>query len=297
MNKRILWPIIGLVCFGVAFAPSQTLRSGETAIYLRNGDLIIDRILDISSARLVLETENNGEFPLRNLWMINFVNDQWNFPDERNQIENADHYVFLKDGGITSGKIVDLSSENRMFDLDSGEKIAFGRVRRIYFSKNVPQALMKDVPVVSEERTEGLFLSRGPAGEKEIILQSGWHPLEADANAPLKKWRWTSGEARCAVNNPRRDAQLFIRGWANKDVIPSQKITLKINNMTLDEFIPEGRIFEKSYSVRGDMLGQNNEFSLTIAVNQTFVPARVIVANRDQRELGVQVSYIYLISH
>jgi len=296
MKKHAFWFLIGLFCLGVGLAPSQALRSGETAIYLRNGDLIIDRILDISSARLVLETENNGEFPLRNLWMINFVNDQWNFPDERNQIENADHYVFLKDGGITSGKIVDLSSENRMFDLDSGEKIAFGRIRRIYFSKNVPQALMKDVPVVSEERTEGLFLSRGPGGEKEIAFESGWHAMEADANAPLKKWRWTSGEARCIIQNPRRDALLVIKGGSNKDVIPSQKITLKINNMTLDEFIPEGRIFEKSYNVRADMLGQNNEFYLTIAVNQTFIPARVFVANRDQRELGVQVSYIYLIA-
>lgn len=291
MKKHIFWLLIGWLCLGVGLASSQGLRSGEAAIYLKNGDLVVDRILDISSTRLVLETENRGEFPLRDLWMINFVNDKWNFPDERNKIEGGDHYVFLKDGGITSGRITDFSSEQRVFDLDSGEKIAIGRVRRIYFSKNVPNELMNEV---REERTEGTFRSVGPGGDKEIICEMGWHVLEIDSNTPLKKWRWTSREARCVVANPRRDALLVIKGGANRDIMPNQRVTFRINDLTLDEFIPGENVFEKSYNIRREMLGDRNEFTLTIAVDRTFIPARVILRNKDERELGVQIAYIYL---
>ena len=291
MKKHILWLLIGWLCLGVGPASSQGLRSGEAAIYLKNGDLVVDRILDISSTRLVLETENRGEFPLRDLWMINFVNDKWNFPDERNMIEGGGHYVFLKDGGITSGRITDFSSEQRVFDLDTGEKIAIGRIRRIYFSKNVPAGLMSEV---REERKEGTFLSVGPGGDREIVCETGWHVLESDPNTPLKKWRWTSREARCLVANPRRDALLVIKGGANKDIMPNQRVTFRINDLTLDEFIPGENVFEKSYNIRREMLGGGDEFTLTIVVDRTFIPAKVILRNKDERELGVQISYIYL---
>lgn len=140
MKKSIFFTFCGLVLIaGVVFG--QRLRSGETAIYFKSGDVIVDKIVDISSERLVLETENNGEFPLRDLWMINFVTEEWNFPNERNLIETNDHYVFLKSGDVSSGRIVDFSSEQRVFEFETGEKFPIGQVRRIYFSKTVPRGL------------------------------------------------------------------------------------------------------------------------------------------------------------
>jgi hypothetical protein len=140
MKKSIFFAFCGLVLIaGVVFG--QRLRSGETAIYFKSGDVIVDKIVDISSERLVLETENNGEFPLRDLWMINFVTEEWNFPNERNLIETNDHYVFLKSGDVSSGRIVDFSSEQRVFEFETGEKFPIGQVRRIYFSKTVPRGL------------------------------------------------------------------------------------------------------------------------------------------------------------
>jgi len=56
------------------------MKSGEAAIFFKSGDWIIDKVLDISSERLVLETEKSGEFPLRDIWMINFIDEGWDFP-------------------------------------------------------------------------------------------------------------------------------------------------------------------------------------------------------------------------
>ena len=116
-------------------------KSGEAAIYFQNGHHIIDKIVDISSTRLVLETEGHGEFPLRDIWMINFDLDGWNFPAERKRLTTGNHYVFLHNKGVSTGRIVDFSSDRRVFQFESGEEFPIGQISRIYFDKNVPRLL------------------------------------------------------------------------------------------------------------------------------------------------------------
>lgn len=132
-----------------------------------------------------------------------------------------------------------------------------------------------------------------PPDVPEIVYEMGWHEQEINPKAPLKKWRWMSGEARCIVDNPHKDSLLVIRGGVNKEAVPDQKVIFKINDMVLDEFIPDEVTFEKSYNVKKEMLGEKNEFALTIAVDKTFVPSKVFPQSIDHRELGCQVSFIY----
>ncbi|MGB7296547.1 MAG: hypothetical protein WBC70_13245 [Candidatus Aminicenantales bacterium] len=132
-----------------------------------------------------------------------------------------------------------------------------------------------------------------PRDTPEIIYETGWHYQEIDPNAPLKKWRWTGAEARCIVDNPHRDALLVIRGGVNKDIFADQKVIVKINDLVLDEFIPDEIVFEKSYTVKNELLGDKDEFSLAIAVDKTFIPSQVFPQNKDERELGCQIAFIY----
>jgi hypothetical protein len=155
-----------------AAAPAgQTLRGGDAAVFMKSGDLLVDRIDDISSARFVLETANNGEIPLRDIWMINFVNEKWDFPEERGQLETSDHYVFLKNGSVSSGRIVDFSSDRRVFQFESGEEFPIGQIRRIYFSKTLPRSLadqLKPAPQPTPQPTPQP-LPAGFAGEYERL--------------------------------------------------------------------------------------------------------------------------------
>jgi len=141
VTKAILAAAVAAVCLAVAVSGQPGLPPGSAAIYLKTGDLIVDRIVDISSARLVLQTGRNGEFPLRELWMINFLGREWNFPGERNLLESNEHYIFLKNGDAHSGRIVGFSPEEGAFGFASGEKFPIGEVRRIYFAKTVPRGL------------------------------------------------------------------------------------------------------------------------------------------------------------
>jgi len=109
----------------------------------------------------------------------------------------------------------------------------------------------------------------------------------------LKQWRWTTKEARCIIDNPHRGALLVIRGGVNLEALPEQKVIFKINDQVLDEFIPEESHFERSYNIKKEMLGDKDEFVLTIATDKTFIPAQVIPNSQDKRELGLQISFVY----
>ena len=132
-----------------------------------------------------------------------------------------------------------------------------------------------------------------PLDTPEVIYEEGWYDLEINPDAYLKQWRWTSQKARCIIDNPHRDALLIIKGGINANAFESQTIIFKINDLTLDEFVPEGGIFEKSYSIKKEMLGDKEEFYLTIETDKFFIPAELSSETTDDRILGLQVSFIY----
>ncbi len=132
-----------------------------------------------------------------------------------------------------------------------------------------------------------------PLDTPEIIYEAGWYDLEINPEAFLKQWRWIGKEARCIIDNPHRDALLVIKGGVNLEALQNQKVTFKINDFILDEFVSEESFFEKTYSIKKEMLGEAEEFYLTIETDKVFVPAEIIANSTDKRELGIQVSFIY----
>lgn len=132
-----------------------------------------------------------------------------------------------------------------------------------------------------------------PLDTPEVIYEEGWYDLEINPGAFLKQWRWTAKEARCIIDNPRRDALLVIKGGINPEALKDQKVIFRINDLILDEFIPEESHFEKSYNIKKEMLGEGDEFYLAVSSDKTFIPAQIIPNSKDKRVLGVQISFIY----
>jgi len=132
-----------------------------------------------------------------------------------------------------------------------------------------------------------------PLDTPEKVYEDGWYDLEINPEAFLKEWRWTAKEARCIIDNPHRDALLVIKGGVNLEALDEQKVYFKINDLILDEFIPEESHFERSYNIRKERLGEGDEFHLVIGSDKTFVPAEVLPGSKDERVLGLQISFIY----
>ena len=143
--------------------------------------------------------------------------------------------------------------------------------------------------LISEKKFRVVPASDAPA----VVYLSGWYPPEADAAAPGATSRWTARTARAAIDNPGRDALLVIRGATGASAPPGQKISVAIDDQTLEEFAPGPDPFEKRYAVRRERLAGKKDFVLTIGVDRTFVPARVEPGSKDARELGVRISLIY----
>ena len=101
---------------------------------------------------------------------------------------------------------------------------------------------------------ESLKVLPPPPDTPEIVYEDGWYDWETDPASLLKKWRWTAREARCLVDNPRRDARLIIRGAVNTDAVKDQKVILKINDAVLDEFSrADGRVRQDLHGPQGDV--------------------------------------------
>ena len=63
-----------------------------------------------------------------------------------------------------------------------------------------------------------------PLDTPEKIFENGWYDLEINPDAFLGQWRWTAKEARCIIDNPKRDALLVIKGGVNLDALEDQKV-------------------------------------------------------------------------
>jgi hypothetical protein len=139
--KKGLWIAAALILLGGGLWAGQHLPAGAQAIFLKSGDIVNGKIVDLVTPQLELKLENGTNVAIRDIWMINFEDAEWNFPAERNILENNDHYIFLKSGDISSGQIASFSVKTRGFVFESGEIFPLNQCRRIYFSKTVPRSL------------------------------------------------------------------------------------------------------------------------------------------------------------
>lgn len=130
----------------------------------------------------------------------------------------------------------------------------------------------------------------------ELVYDEGWNQPEQDPkieNPNEQSWRWTKKTAVCIVQNPRKESLLIIRGGVDKAKIPDQKVIFKINDQVLDEFIPETAKFEKKYIIAPEKMGSGDEFKLIIETDKTFIPSELDAKANDDRELGVQIFFLY----
>jgi hypothetical protein len=140
LKKSALIGLAGWILV-IGAAHAQKLKSGEQAFFLKNGDMMIGSIVEINAEKASLMLSDGASIPIRDLWMINFVNEQWNFPNERSLIETNEHYVFLKTGDVTSGRVTAFTADKREFEFEAGDKFPIVSIRRIYFAKSLPRNL------------------------------------------------------------------------------------------------------------------------------------------------------------
>ncbi len=148
----------------------------------------------------------------------------------------------------------------------------------------------KEIRVEAEE-------SHAPA----INYQEGWNDIETDPKAKegFQKWQWTSRKATCIIDNKNYESSnpknftLIIRGGVTKSILKDQTIIFKINGKEIDSFMPKNDTFDKEYTITPAQMGSDYMFQLTIETDKYFVPSKLDPNSKDNRELGMQIYYIY----
>lgn len=152
----------------------------------------------------------------------------------------------------------------------------------------------KDNKIVLYQET--IQIQSASLNAPEIVFDEGWHQQETDLKVKSKSernWRWTAKKAVCIIENPKKECLLKIRGGADKNKYEDQKIIIKINEKVLEEFIPETSKFSKEYIITPETMGNEDEFRLIIETDKTFVPSALDPSVKDDRELGIQIFFLY----
>jgi hypothetical protein len=193
-KAAVLTVILGLALFGATVASAQLPR-GESAIFLKDGQMIIDHVISFSLDKPIVRTRNQ-EFNLRDLWMINFDEERWDYPEERQSMDQGVQYLFLRDGNIIAGQIVSFRKKDDVrrgtpwgFAVKNGAGVVAypdPNIRRVYFSKAVPQAFRNQ----GQGQNQGQQQNDNPiVGRYSSIGNSAALDLQLLANGTA---RWTA---------------------------------------------------------------------------------------------------------
>ncbi len=225
-----------------------------------------------------------------------------------------DYVVFVHFWRVKSKEMLmvdDHSPEKKISEWAKGDTIKYARMVFIpkfldefdidfegYEEVNLTVGLyipeVKDSKIILFQKT--LEVQAASLNAPEVVYDEGWWQVEIDLKIKEpgeRMWRWTTKKAICLIENPRKECLLILTGRVDKIQFKDQKVIFKINETLVDEFIPEMDSFEKRYIVTPAMMGQGDEFTLTIETDKTFIPSSVDSNSKDSRELGIRIFRLY----
>ena len=128
------------------------------------------------------------------------------------------------------------------------------------------------------------------------VYKEGWHPAEVAEHSATVEWYWTKKEATLSFKNPKKDSNFYLDVDNPGSVFTDeQKVTVTMGGQALDEFTLKPKAPEmRKIALKAAQLGNGDVAELVIAVDKTYVPAKIIPGSKDPRELGVRVFHAYV---
>jgi len=156
IQKIIFLLILVIGCVPLTAENQIFFETGKCATFFLDGNMIIDTVDFMSSRSGRLGFVNSGMFKIINIWMVNFISSEWNFPEEREELAPTMDTLFLRNGGIIRDRIDTYSTKMKVFRFDNHAPIHISEVKRIYFCCN-------RLPKTFEEKLKEEELKKGPA--------------------------------------------------------------------------------------------------------------------------------------
>lgn len=146
MKKRIVIVLVLVFLFaynGIAKKINYNMI-GQCTAFFKNGNIVSGTINFMSTRHPKIGFINQGKFNLRNIWMLNFMNNNWNFPNERKLLKRNSDTIFLKNGQAFYDKVITYSTKFKVFRFKNTRDIHVTKIKRIYFCCNILPKAYKD---------------------------------------------------------------------------------------------------------------------------------------------------------
>jgi len=125
---------------------TASLFAGQSVSFLHDGNIVTDVITDISSRTGQIDYISGLKVHRSRVWMINYENGEWNFPQERSQLSPNADTIFLHTGHVLHVRIVDFSSRRQIYEFQDGGSVHESKIRRIYFCcVNLPPVFQSQI--------------------------------------------------------------------------------------------------------------------------------------------------------
>lgn len=163
LTSFLILVMVGCMCLN--------LNAGQSVTFLKDGVSKTGTIKDIDDMSVRIrrvEYSDGQKIPINLIWMINFVDKKWDFPEERTELSGTTDTIFLKNGDVLQTKIVDFSEPRKKFEFEKGRPVHESKVKRIYFCcTRFPDTWKKKEKTV--KRYSVTHLLNGKAIEKPLL--------------------------------------------------------------------------------------------------------------------------------
>jgi hypothetical protein len=154
---RVKCLIVGMLVVFVG----ASLWGKEPITFLQDGTSLTEAINDIRGVRLKIEYVSGLRIPKYKIWMINFIDDNWNFPEERNQVSCQKDTIFLRNGNVLMENIVGYNNIRRIFHFETRGSVRAEEITRIYICcTKLPWAYEEKIPEEEEYESTTFLLDR-----------------------------------------------------------------------------------------------------------------------------------------
>ncbi len=135
MKKRIviLLSLIIVLAFNGLARQANFKMLAKCAAFFKGGNKVTGIVNFMSTRHPKIGFLNQGKFNLRNVWMLNFMNNNWNYPNERKLLKRKSDTIFLKNGQAFYDTVITYSTKFKVFRFKHSRDIHVSKIKRIYF--------------------------------------------------------------------------------------------------------------------------------------------------------------------
>jgi hypothetical protein len=97
----------------------------------------VKKIVDVSRRSGRVDFSDRTRTRFTNIWLINYVDNRWNFPKERRLLSRKLDTIILRNGRYFQDLVIDFSSRRFVYEFKRHKPVHWSKIKRIYIAQRV----------------------------------------------------------------------------------------------------------------------------------------------------------------